>query len=566
MKTNNETALQEQRLKAALRLAEIKATDQEDMEHCVSDMQKSASLEEDQARIVAAAVRAKHLPNILREAGLYMLDEEPLKVVDLGTETAGFAEDTTDETHDEAGAEFVETEDFDSLNSTEDSDDDMGEAIDETNIATFQIEVPADMVEVAQQAVQKALDEALGGDTSADDADEEDADAAFDGLADDDADADLDGDKDTEVSDSVEEVEETTPQHTASKVNTMTKEAKEQRRAERKALLQRVVVAEEAAKPKYRGLGKDTTEGTYGGKKAKPFQYDGEAQYHCEKDYPTMSLKGGEGNSQRGENPTYANQPIPTMNPENLQLKGAVEAVKLDGTPDGTLEYVIDFDKLNDVPSADADCGPAFEIPTQMENLPRKTTVASASDTEERLAEVEDVVYNYLVKAGVDGEEVGKMTVAQGVHLLMKVAAAKAEETKANDLNVEINADDAKEERKAAVRESRIKTAFACAYNLASQGLLPAGEIEGYAETMLNDGLTADSMIRQTSLLMRSAKNNAERVVAAAAEKFGNVRTAYSQVVSSSPALSGGQPANSATLDIQEALRGVFTMPRVDED
>jgi hypothetical protein len=285
-----------------------------------------------------------------------------------------------------------------------------------------------------------------------------------------------------------------------------------------------------------------------------------------------MSLKDSEGNSQRGDNPTYAKQPIPTMNPENLQLRSSFDAVKLDGTPDGTLEYVIDFDHLNDVPSADADREPAFAIPTQMENLPRKTTVAASSDAEERLAEVEDVVYNYLVEAGLNDEEVSKMTVAQGVQLLLKIASKKEdkkedkkEEKKANDLTVEINAEDAKEKRKAAVRESRIKTAYSCAYNLAAQGVLPAAEIDVYAETMLNDGLTADSMIRQTSLLMRSAKSNAERIAEAAATKFGIARTASSQVVSSSPALSGGQPANSATLDIQEALRGMFTMPRIDE-
>jgi len=566
MNKNNETPLQTDRLKQVLRIAEIKATDKEDMENCVNDMQRSASLDESEARIVAKAVRAKHLPNILREAGAEeMIKEDLLTPVGVASETADFAKDKNDDDHDEDNSEFVENEDFDLLNSEEDLNDDMGEANDETNIATFEIDVPADKVEEAQKAVQEALDKIFSGDASDDELDEEDHDTALEGLADEDVEEvdDLEGDMDIDMSTDVEEADDAPLQHTASTVNKiMTPEERTKRQAEREAILQRVVVAEEASKPKDRGLGKDTTEGTYGGQKAKPFQHNDAAQYHGEEAFPTMSLKGGEGNSQRGDNPNYADQPIPTMNPENLQLKGAVDAVKLDGQPDGTIEYVIDFNHLDDVPSAEPERGTAFEIPTQMENLPRKTTVASQNDTEERLAEVEDVVYNYLVEAGVDGEEVGKMTVAEGVNLLMKIASEKSKDTEANDLNVEINAEDAKDERKAAIQESRIKTAYSCAFKLALNNVLAQNEVDGYAETMLNDRLPVDSMIRQTTLLMRSANSSAQRVAQAAAENFGTARSASSQAVSSSPALSGDFNTNSASTDIQEALRGVFTMPR----
>ena len=569
MNKMNETALRDQRLMSALKVAEIKATDKEDMETCVSDMQKFASLDESEARIVAAAVRAKHLPNIVRESGLEAFFEEPaLKADDLeGKETADFAKEVKEDTPEDADGEFVENEDFNLPNSTDDSDKDQGEAID-TNIATFQIEVPADMIDVAQKAVQEALDKALGGEITTETS-EDDSEDDLEGLADDTLpeEVNLDGDKDSDLSNDAEDDLDFPHQHTASKVNTMTREAKDQRRAAREALLQRTVVAEDATKPQDRGLGKDTTEGTYGGEKATAIQHDPEAQYKGEKDYPTMTLKGSEGNSLRSDNPTYAPQHVPTMNPENLQLQGAVDAVKLDGTPDGTLEYVIDFDHLNDVPSADADRGPAFEIPTQMESVPRNTAIpariAADNASETRLSEVEDVVYNLLVEAGVESNEIEKLTVAEGVKLFAKIASAKSEE-KTSDVQVEINAEDAKSERNAAVRESRIKTAFACAYKLASHGLLPSEEVEGYADTMLNDGLPADSMIRQTSLLLRSAKSNAERVATAAAEKL-NVRAA-SVGLSTSPALTGGPSASSAPLDIQTALRGVFTMPHVNED
>jgi hypothetical protein len=556
-------------LKSALKVAEIKATDKEDMENCVNDMQKFASLNEDEARVVAAAVRAKHLPNIVRESGLEAFFEEPAtEVHDLeGKATADFAKEKTKDIHDDAEGEFVEEEDFTLPNSTDDLKEDQSEAID-SNIATFQIEVPADKVEVAQKAVQEALDKALGTEvtteTSEDDSDEE-----LEGLADEgtEPEIELEGDKDIDLSNDAEDALDFPQPKTAHTVNTMTPEAKDQRRAAREALLQRTVVAEDASKPQDRGLGKDTTEGTYGGEKATAIQHDSEAQYAGEKDYPTMTLKGSEGNSLKADNPTYAPQHVPTMNPENLQLKGSVDAVKLDGTPDGTLEYVIDFDKLDDVPSADADRGPAFEIPTQMDSVPRNTAVPAriASDSSEtRLSEVEDVVYNLLVEAGVDSKEIENLTVAQGVKLFAKIASAKGEE-KTSDVQVEINAEDKKSEREASLREGRIKTSFACAYKLASHGLLPSEEVESYADTMMKDGLPADSMIRQTSLLLRSAKSNAERVASAAAENL-SVRAASKVGLSTSPALTGGIPASSAPLDIQASLRGIFTMPNVDED
>ena len=55
---------------AAMRLAEINATDKEDLMNCASDMQKTASLETNEAVLVAKAIRAKYLPNIARQAGL----------------------------------------------------------------------------------------------------------------------------------------------------------------------------------------------------------------------------------------------------------------------------------------------------------------------------------------------------------------------------------------------------------------------------------------------------------------------------------------------------------------
>ena len=82
---------------------------------------------------------------------------------------------------------------------------------------------------------------------------------------------------------------------------------------------------------------------------------------------------------------------------------------------------------------------------------------------------------------------------------------------------------------------------------------------------MLNDGLKTDAMIRQTKLLLKSSQTNTERVVAAAAERMQNVRTASTMGISTSPAFYGSLSSNGAALDIQAALKGTWSMPQIED-
>ena len=152
----------------ALRLAEIQLTDKEDFNSCVKDMTRSASLDKSEAKVVANAIRSKYLPNILKEAGLEDLDVKPMvKKDDVVEETADFVEDTDDDNEEDMYHFEDGEEDLD-----EDLDEDNDEAEDD-EMAKFEIEVPADMVDAAKQAVQEALDNLLGGE---DDMDMEDED------------------------------------------------------------------------------------------------------------------------------------------------------------------------------------------------------------------------------------------------------------------------------------------------------------------------------------------------------------------------------------------------------
>ena len=174
---------------AALKLAEIQATDKEDFVQCTNDMARTASLAKDEALVVASAIRAKYLPNIAKQAGVKLsgLDLED------GKETVDFANDESDD--DEMEFHHFES-DEDDINDDDDdmSDEDMednDEVEDSDDVATFEIEVPADMVDQAQKAVQEALDNLLGGDLDSSDEDMDDMeDMDMDGMMED---MDMDG-------------------------------------------------------------------------------------------------------------------------------------------------------------------------------------------------------------------------------------------------------------------------------------------------------------------------------------------------------------------------------------
>jgi hypothetical protein len=117
---------------------------------------------------------------------------------------------------------------------------------------------------------------------------------------------------------------------------------------------------------------------------------------------------------------------------------------------------------------------------------------------------------------------------------------------------------------KVSLDTARIKTAYSCSSKLALAGIIESSDIDSYAEQMLNDELKADAMIRQTKLLLSAAQASTERVAAAAAERM-SVRTASTNGISTSPAFNGSSAANSASLDIQGALRGTWTMPTIED-
>ena len=550
MKENMTNADHQQRL-AALRLAELQVTDKEDFNSCVNDMVKTASLNKDEAAIVANAIRAKYLPSVAREAGMDEMHVNKMINLDGGAEeTADFANDETEDEEIEMH-QFEDDEDMDDMDEDieddeddleDDLNDDEDEVDDVEEMATFEIEVPADMVDVAQKAVQKALDNLLGGEDDMDmdvDLDDEDMEDDSDMDTDsDDMDSDMDSEDDMDIDEDEMELDSEPKMHTSNGVNKMTKQALAARRAEREAILKKIA-SEEEQYPASAG-----------------FKYNEDmVNMPGEVEYPSMTLEGSDGNSLKEQNPSFADQKVPTNIPDSLQFPDITKPSKFEGSGDGSLEYTVDWDSLEN-PSEGLDAK-YFEVPTQMPSMPHKTTVAQAQ--------------RHAVKCTTCGYETS-MTDAEmhdektecsnctkmekGSYSEKDAATVTVKQTPGDQVKLMTSSSD--------LEKARIKAAYSCSSKLALAGIIETSEVDAYADQMLNDNLKADAMIRQTKLLLKSAQASSERVAAAAAERMSNTRTASTLGISTTPAFSGSN-VNNAALDIQSALRGTWSMPQIED-
>lgn len=564
------TALSQDKF-AALRLAELQMTDSEDFDSCVADMQRTASLNTDEAVAVAKAIRAKYLPGLAREAGF--TEDIASKFLNLedGHETADFAKENHNEQEEDMSED--DTEDFnDDMEDMDDMDemDDEDSEVEDDDIATFEIEVPAEMVDAAQKAVQEALDRVLGG---------HDSDDEVTHFNDDES-------EDEEMEDDSEEHQ---MQKSSRREKTMTRQALAARRAEREQILRRT--------ERQNILNKFASEeGEVSSPASAGFQHSDKNQYHGEMNYPTMKFNGHtklDGQEAIDEQDvTFPKGKVPTKNPNYLQLGDSIEASRFEGSEDGSYEYELDLPVLGDIPSNNEANLDNFQVPTDADLPARKTTVASkkcdcCGKNAAKVASMGERVHSVKCSQCKNALSVcGKCIDADADCKHCKTAEMNEDKedevTAANEINVEkVKADgaalvDAKNtaidvdqmtsntgNALASISNARIKAAYSCATKLALAGIINSDECDSYADQLLEDGLRADVMIKNTQLLLRSAQASAERVASAAAQKL-NTRTASAMSISTSPALSGS--SNSAALDIQSALKGTWTMPKINED
>lgn len=498
---------------AALRLAEIQATDKEDFESCVSDMTRTASLDKSEATVIANAIRSKYLPNVMREAGIDLDDEKMPDFEDDGEETVDFAKDDEEDDEDDMDMDDMSEDDEEEI--TDLNGD--GEADEDNDVAEIVINVPAEMVDAAQQAIMDALDNLLGGE-------EDDSDDDYD---DDDSDH-IEEDEDLGIMES-DDHEEDSMHKKSNGDNKMTRQALAARRAKREEILKKLASEIEEFPA------------------AKGFSYsDKDANMVGEKDFPTFKFDN-DGDSDVVE---YADSFIPTHN-DTLEFPDITKPSKLEGSVDRADVYV-DWKKLENPSTGEAKLENP-EIPTK-NPMPHKTTRSVVSEKKELM---ECVTCGH--KMHLSEMEMQSASCPKCDH---DAEAATVNLPADTELNVTAS-NEASETKVAALDKARISTAFSCSTKLALAGLIETSEVDAYAEQMLNDNLKADAMIRQTKLMLKSAQASSERVAAAAAEKMN--RTASTLGISTTPAFSGNSVTSNAALDIQAALKGTWSMPKIEE-
>lgn len=624
----------EAQIKAAAFMEYVKATDAEDMGKCVEDIKRLSEVDSEGAKVIAAAFRQKQLPILARNAGLneqqitellkpsnehvenFADDKEEENDKPFETETEDHDDDETED-HDEHESEETpfeeaeenefpeetgneETEDVDDLNA-----DDTGEVNEDDQMADITIQAPVSMIEKIQEMLSQLTGMDVENDFEADEqpfgTESEEITEPFNKEI---VTEEIGEEPMTDETEFQEEANEfpvvetecdsaacphcgrggkrpvcpaenkeneiNKQEFTPGGENAMNKETLAQRKAERAKILGKLTRTAEDIKPKDIGLGKDTSAN------GKPFQYSADAQPQNEMEYPTMKMEGSEGNTLKGD-PSYNKISVPTKNPENLQLSDAYETFNFEGNGDGTLEWSVDFDKVDDIPSAgDTATDQKFEVPSQISLPKHKTTVARkvecmgcANSTKAEVHTVECMDCNAKICICEKCEEDGYCPSCAATVKTAKTEDKEDTEAATLDMkqdeidDVKVSEEEDKATKEAEVFKARLKTAYAVSTQMALANVISADEVNDNVEMWMNDGMSCKSMKVQGKLFIRSASasNATQRVATASTEKY-----APREVVASVNPSFVSNANYDTKLDLNQALKGIFTTVEVPNE
>jgi len=358
-------------IKRAMKIHEIVSSDKDELIACKSDLMRKVAMNEEEAEEVATSIRDMFLPKLLKSEGL---DEDDMPEDFIGKMTDdddNFDEEYKDEDRDELEEEDEEIDfsedDEDYEDDAQDDDDEVGE----DEIATIHITVPADKI----RDVEKALESVLG-------------------------------DTDAQSKDHAMGHNKENPQGEKNMNN------KEARKALRKTIL--ASIAEEDV---------DHV------KKTEGFDHDNSEQYTEETFYDTASFGGAKDPDVDTLN--YADIEIPNFTTlvdglkPDLGLKESLKTFKFDGTPTDAADFELDFNPF-EIPSQgnqELYEGKGPKIPSEMK-IPMKKTVNASQLGEFDADAAEEALAFALRQAGVEDEDLGKLTYAEGLDLFKAIKTA----------------------------------------------------------------------------------------------------------------------------------------------
>ena len=575
-------------IKKAMKIHEIVSSDSKDFKACKNDLMTKVAMNDGDASEVASAIRDLFMPKLLKSEGIGAEDLP---------ESFNFKMTDTDEDFSDDNHGDMETEDQDFPEFDAHADE---EEVDDNEIATIHIKVPANKV----RAVENALEQVLG------DTDAQSEDHAM-------------VHKDTQLGDSMD-------------IKTEAKKA-----------LRKTILAAMAEDKEIQSVSHDSK-----------FDYAKSEQYREEDFYDAVK-----GNLTDPDFSTldFNEQDIPVFSDlvshigKDLGLSNSLKPVKFDGAPVDREEYTLEFNPF-DIPSqGNEDLYGKIPIPSEGK-LPRKRTVNSSTLGEFDADAAEEVLAAALRSAGVEDSDLKKLSYAEGLTLFKAIKTAsdmkertsyfpdgkfdaehaanhpkdpdkhektavtedllrehtgtkeedpekdhmrEGKELYSNGKNskdayaqmlqklmkqsmeeddMEESQDDKEKKKEGATKvdvmpdktqitqssndlyRARLKTSYAMASKLALAGMLPAGEVEAYAEGMLNDNLTVTAMLRQTNLMIDASAIQNEKY--AASHAGNSVRTASSGI-SFNPSMKNSVDLSGA-MDIQRAINSLeFTQPKV---
>jgi hypothetical protein len=560
-----------------MKLHEILSSYKNDLTACKEDLMTKVAMDEKSAKVVAESMREMFLPKLFEKEGLEVDDLPKDLIGKMVYDDEDFENETPDDEHDICEDEDEIDGDEDEIDEDEDGDHEDDAFNDEfevsdDEIATIHISVPADKI----REVEKALEIVLG-DTDADSMDHANVHKNKKNIGD----------------------------------NDMDKKQLEARKALRKTILA-AVQDDEFESVSHRSK----------------FDYANSEQYREEDRYPTMKFEGGSSDPEL-DSLDYADQNIPVFSDllsgleKDLGLS-EFSQTKFDGAPEDTHEYQLEFNPFEVPSQGNEDLYTEAPIPTERE-LSLKRTVNSSSLGEFDTEEAEEALAYALRSAGVDDEDLAKITYAEALELFKAIRTAgnyasedhkdmkdeakdcesedagevkhgentysemlakllkkddlghkksqtmdmevplKVQVTKAGRDKEDHDHDHAEsEEKKAELYKARLKTSYACSSKLALAGILPNDELDSYAEGMLADGLTVTSMIKQTKLMLANAAAHAEKLAASGGK---NTRVASTGITFNPTVRTASNSDLSGALDIQNALRNIgWTTAKVDTE
>jgi hypothetical protein len=366
----------EQLKKRAMKIHEIVNSDKEEFAACKNDLMTKVAMDSDSAEDVAESIREMFLPKLLEKEGLEIDDLPAHFKSEMTDEDEDFADETPDEDHDEEYDDYSDSDEYDEDHEEDDEDeaddefddsDDDSEVDDE--IATIHISVPADKLREVESALEKVL-----GDTAKS--------------------------KD----------QATVHKDKATGEKDMDKKELEARKAFRKTILAAMQDDDE----------------TQSVSRSDKFDHAKSEQYREEDYYTTKSMGMTDPDFDTLD---YAEAKIPNFTDlinhvgKDLGLTESLTPTKYDGAPEDTDEYKLEFNPFEIPSQGNEDLYNEAVIPSEGK-IPLKRTVNSSVLGEFDAEAAEEVLADALRSAGVEDDDLGKLTYAEALELYRAIRTA----------------------------------------------------------------------------------------------------------------------------------------------